>query len=143
MLTTYPDAVPALRSVRAAGYRVGVVGNQPSTIEAVIHALDVPLDLVASSETWGVHKPDPAFFARIAEELQLSPAEVAYVGDRLDNDVGPAAAAGMVAIFIRRGPWAWVQAGRSDPPEAARASAGGPNQPPWSRTICQTSSLSP
>ena len=53
------------------------------------------------------------------KELGLSPAEIAYVGDRLDNDVGPAAAAGMVAIFIRRGPWAWVQAGRDDPEEAA------------------------
>ena len=74
--------------------------------------------------SWGVHKPDPAFFARIAEELRLAPAEVAYVGDRLDNDVGPAAAAGMVAIFIRRGPWAWVQAGRSNPPEAAATIEG-------------------
>ena len=39
--------------------------------------------------------------------------------DRLDNDVEPAAAAGMAAIFIRRGPWGWIQAGRSDPPQAA------------------------
>jgi HAD superfamily hydrolase (TIGR01662 family) len=120
----YPDAVPALRSVRDAGYRVGVVGNQPTSVEAVLDALDVPLDLVASSASWGVEKPDPAFFARIAEELQLPPAEVAYVGDRVDNDVGPAAAAGMVAIFIRRGPWAWVQAGRSDPPEATASING-------------------
>ena len=111
--------MPALRAVRDAGYRVGVVGNQPKTIEAVIHALGVPLDLVASSDTWGVHKPDSAFFERVAKELDLLPAEIAYVGDRLDNDVGPAAAAGMVAIFIRRGPWAWVQAGRDDPDEAA------------------------
>ena len=50
------------------------------------------------------------------------PTEIAYVGDRLDNDVRPAAAAGMVAIFIRRGPGRWIQAGRSNPPEAARRS---------------------
>ncbi len=24
----------------------------------------------------------------------------------------------MAAIFLRRGPWAWIQAGRTDPPEA-------------------------
>ena len=115
----YPDAVPALVAVRAAGYRVGIVGNQPTTTDAVLAMLDVELDIAASSETWGVHKPDPAFFARIADELGLPPGEVAYVGDRLDNDVEPAAAAGMAAIFIRRGPWGWIQAGRDDPPQAA------------------------
>ena len=31
------------------------------------------------------------------------------VGDRLDNDVIPAARAGMAGIFLRRGPWAVIQ----------------------------------
>jgi HAD superfamily hydrolase (TIGR01662 family) len=120
----YPDAVPALGRLVAAGYRVGIVGNQPIRAEALFTALDVPLDFVASSESWGVQKPDPAFFARIAEEVRLPPEEIAYVGDRLDNDVRPAAEAGMAAIFIRRGPWAWIQAGRSNPPEAAATIEG-------------------
>jgi len=25
----------------------------------------------------------------------------------------------MVGVFVRRGPWAWIQAGRMDPPEAS------------------------
>ena len=41
------------------------------------------------------------------------------MGDRVDNDVSPAAAAGMRAVFLRRGPWAWLQAGRDPVPEAA------------------------
>jgi FMN phosphatase YigB (HAD superfamily) len=114
----YPDAIPCLTALAAAGYRLGVVGNQPSGAEAIFRDGPVPIELVASSATWGVAKPDPAFFARIASELGLAPDEVAYVGDRLDNDVGPAARAGMVAVFIRRGPWAWIQAGRTAPPEA-------------------------
>jgi FMN phosphatase YigB (HAD superfamily) len=68
-----------------------------------------------------VTKPDPAFFARIASELDLPPAAVAYVGDRVDNDVEPAARAGMRAIWIRRGPWAWIQAGREVPGAASAA----------------------
>lgn len=115
----YPDALPALAAVRSAGYRVGIAANQPSTTEALLARLAIPLDLAVSSETWGVHKPDPAFFARIAEELALPPEEIAYVGDRPDNDVEPAAAAGMTAIFIRRGPWAWIQAGHENPSQAA------------------------
>jgi HAD superfamily hydrolase (TIGR01662 family) len=114
----YPDAVATMRHVADAGYRIGIAANQPSRTEEILAGLDVPLALVASSETWGVHKPDPRFFARIVAELGLPPEEIAYVGDRLDNDVEPAAAAGMAAIFIRRGPWAWIQAGHENPPEA-------------------------
>lgn len=115
----YPDAMPCLAALATAGYRLGVVGNQPSGAEAIFRDGSVPIELVASSATWGVAKPDLAFFARILAELDLPPGEVAYVGDRLDNDIGPAARAGMVAVFIRRGPWAWIQAGRTDPPDAA------------------------
>jgi HAD superfamily hydrolase (TIGR01549 family) len=115
----YPDAVPCLRAVHEAGYRIGVVGNQPARAEAALASFDLPLDLMASSATWGVEKPDVRFFERIATELELPPAEIAYVGDRLDNDIRPAAAAGMQAIFIRRGPWAWIQQPTGEPPEAA------------------------
>jgi HAD superfamily hydrolase (TIGR01662 family) len=115
----YPDAIPALETALAAGYRVGIAANQPTRIEKLFNDLGLKLDFVAASETWGVHKPDPAFFERIVMELGVRPAEIAYIGDRLDNDVAPAAAAGMAAIFIRRGPWGWIQAGRSNPPDAA------------------------
>jgi FMN phosphatase YigB (HAD superfamily) len=115
----YPDALACLRAVVDDGYVIGIAGNQPSATERVLRSLDMPLALVAASESWAVHKPDVAFFRRIARELDLAPPEIAYVGDRLDNDVRPAAAAGMVAIFLRRGPWALLQAGRSEPAEAA------------------------
>jgi HAD superfamily hydrolase (TIGR01662 family) len=115
----YPDAIDCLRAVHDAGYRIGVVGNQPARAEAALAGLGLPIDLLASSNSWGVEKPDPRFFERIATELDLPAADIAYVGDRLDNDVRPAAAAGMRAIFIRRGPWAWIQAPVDDPPEAS------------------------
>jgi FMN phosphatase YigB (HAD superfamily) len=38
-----------------------------------------------------------------------SPGEVAYVGDRVDNDVLPALAAGLVPVHVRRGPWGRLQ----------------------------------
>jgi HAD superfamily hydrolase (TIGR01549 family) len=115
----YPDADRALAALHRRGYRLGIAGNQPSRTEALFRELDVPVELVASSATWGVEKPDVRFFTRIAEGFGLEPRSIAYVGDRLDNDVRPAAAAGLVAVFLRRGPWAWIQAGRGRPPEAA------------------------
>ena len=114
----YPDAGPCLSELRRAGYRVGLVANQPAWIEDALARLGLEVDVIAASERLGVAKPSPAFFSRVAGLLQLPPERIAYVGDRLDNDVLPARAAGMLAVFLRRGPWGVVHARR---PEAARA----------------------
>ena len=74
--------------------------------------------MIASSAGWGVSKPDPRFFAKVIEAAGEPPEAIAYVGDRLDNDVLPTLQAGMTAVFIRRGPWGWMHAER---PEIAQA----------------------
>ncbi len=110
----YPDALPCLRAARDAGYTVGLAGNQPAAAEAALDRLGLPVDFVVSSARWGVEKPSPEFFARMCTEVGMSPEQVAYVGDRLDNDVLPAKEAGMFAIFVRRGPWGHLHAHRAD-----------------------------
>jgi FMN phosphatase YigB (HAD superfamily) len=114
----YPDALRCLHALHEAGFLIGVAGNQPERAEAVLRGFDAPVDLIASSARWGVEKPSPRFFERIITELERPPAEIAYVGDRLDNDVLPAQAAGMLGVFIRRGPWGHIHATW---PEAAEA----------------------
>jgi HAD superfamily hydrolase (TIGR01662 family) len=102
----YPDALPAIAGLRAGGYRVAVLANQPAIRAAQLEAIGVHADVLAMSEALGVHKPDPAFFERALELMGgPPPGDVAYVGDRIDNDVRPARAAGMRAVWIRRGPW--------------------------------------
>jgi HAD superfamily hydrolase (TIGR01509 family) len=98
----YPDSLPVLRRLRASGIVVGAVGNTPVEAEELVRG---HVDFVGSSARWGVQKPAPEFFARVAEEAGYPPPEIAYVGDRVDNDIVPALAAGMVAVHIRRGPW--------------------------------------
>src|SRR6476469_8896985 len=39
----YPDAVDCLRAVHAAGYRVGIAGNQPARAEEALAGLGLPL----------------------------------------------------------------------------------------------------
>jgi HAD superfamily hydrolase (TIGR01549 family) len=106
----YPDAIPCLAALRERGYKVLIAGNQPIEAEASLARLDVPADLIASSAGWGVSKPDPRFFAKVIDAAGVPAESIAYVGDRLDNDVLPSLAAGMRAVFVRRGPWGWMHA---------------------------------
>ena len=74
----------------------------------LVKAIAVPLRKEITAETI------PALLAELAD---ARPAEVAYVGDRADNDVLPALAAGLVAFHLRRGPWGRLQ----ETPEGAVA----------------------
>jgi len=112
----YPDAWECLERVGELGFRVGIVGNQTETLEAWAREAALPADVISSSASLGVRKPDPAFFEKVAELMGHAAPELAYVGDRVDNDVLPAAAAGLVAVHVRRGPWGRLQ---RTPPEAA------------------------
>ena len=114
----YPDAGACLKRLRSLGYRVAVAANQPRRMMAASRELGIAADLMACSEEWGVEKPAPAFFRRLIEAAGLPAARIAYVGDRIDNDVLPAQRAGMVGVFLRRGLWGLRQAAL---PDAARA----------------------
>ncbi len=110
----YPDALDCLRAARAAGHVVGVAGNQPRGAAAALRAAGVDVDFVAASATWGVAKPSLEFFRRVVTETQTAARRVLYVGDRLDNDIRPASAAGLRTAWLRRGPWAYLQQPRAD-----------------------------
>jgi FMN phosphatase YigB (HAD superfamily) len=85
--------------------------NVGRALGPVVEHFGLDVDWAASSAELGVEKPSPQFFERLLEVAGRPGAEVAYVGDRIDNDVAPAAAAGMLAVHIRRGPWGYLQRG--------------------------------
>ena len=106
----YPDVVPALSALRGHGWRVVLAGNQPIRRAAQLAALALPVDDLVMSEQLGAEKPDPAFFAALLAHVGITePARVLYVGDRVDNDVLPAAEAGMAVCWLTRGPWGQLQ----------------------------------
>jgi HAD superfamily hydrolase (TIGR01662 family) len=106
----YPDAIPAMHALREQGYRLAVIGNQPAGRSEELRTLGVPADVFAMSAEMGVAKPMPAFFEQALERIGApEPGSVAYVGDRVDNDVIPATAAGLRAVWIRRGPWGFIE----------------------------------
>jgi HAD superfamily hydrolase (TIGR01549 family) len=105
----YPDVRPALEALRDAGLWVGIAGNQTIRAGGILRELQLPSDFIATSDDWGVSKPDPAFFEALAHAAPHKPEETLYVGDRLDNDIRPAIATGFKTVLIRRGPWATIQ----------------------------------
>src|ERR1700730_7789256 len=91
----YPDVRPALTRLRQDGLWVGIAGNQTVRAGRILRELDLPADLIATSDDWGVSKPDPGFFRKMIEVSPGGPDETLYVGDRLDNDIVPAARLGL------------------------------------------------
>lgn len=71
-------------------------------------ALELPVNVIGTSDGWGVEKPSRGFFERVADEAGVAAESVLYVGDRLDNDIRPAQEAGMATALVRRGPWGHI-----------------------------------
>ncbi len=114
----YPDVRRAFCELREMGLQVIVAGNQPTEAGPALSAMDLGADAIVISDDIGLQKPDPRFFAHVCSVAGAAPAEVMYVGDRVDNDVRPARTAGMVTVLLRRGPWGYLQ---SEWPDAALA----------------------
>jgi FMN phosphatase YigB (HAD superfamily) len=108
-----------MQALRDMGIWVGVAGNQTFRAGEILRGLSLPADLIATSADWHAAKPDSAFFAALLRAAPFQAEEIVYVGDRLDNDLKPAKAAGMRTAFIRRGPWGYIQARHPDMESAA------------------------
>lgn len=105
----YPDVRSALSKLRASGVWVGIAGNQTVRAGDLLRGLDLPTDFIATSDDWGVQKPDTLFFEKVFEASPANdPSEIVYVGDRIDNDLRPAKAVGLKTVHVQRGPWGWI-----------------------------------
>jgi HAD superfamily hydrolase (TIGR01549 family) len=104
----YPDARPTMAALRGMGIWVGVAGNQTSRAGEILRRLELPADMIATSDDWNAAKPDAAFFQALIDSAPYDAGGIVYVGDRLDNDLKPAKDAGLQTAFIRRGPWGYI-----------------------------------
>ncbi len=100
----FPDAMPALRELKALGYRLGVISNWEDWLAGLLEALGVTplLDVVVVSGAEGVEKPDPQIFHLALQQMEIPPARAVYVGDSPSHDVRPALALGMGAVLLDR-----------------------------------------
>ena len=106
----YADVVPCLDELRQLGFRIVIAGNQPRRRREQLASLGLAHDHLVTSEELGAEKPDRGFFARLLQVLEVdAPQDLLYVGDRVDNDLVPAAAFGFRTCWLRRGPWGHLQ----------------------------------
>jgi len=106
----YPDVRPALANLLGSGRRLGIAANQPAEAAVALRQMALPVEFMLISDEMRRWKPADDFFAAVVEATGAPPERIAYVGDRVDNDVIPAHRAGMVAVHLRRGPWGHLQA---------------------------------
>ncbi len=99
------ETVAALRGLRAAGWRVGVVTNGAPSQEAKLAHAGL-LDLVdgwAISDLVGHRKPHPAIFRAAAQRCGRPLAGAWMVGDHGPADIAGASALGLRSVWLRRG----------------------------------------
>lgn len=100
----YPEVKAVLASLQSAGFRIGIVSNSDEPRERALTSLGIEryFDVVISSCSVGVAKPDAAIFRRATDELAIDPRYTLYVGDDPMIDGAGAEAAGLAPVILDR-----------------------------------------
>ena len=100
----------------SARYPLVMVANQGLHVRGLLEAagLDRYFTKLLLSDELKIAKPDERIFRFALDELGLDPDRVAMLGDRLDLDIEPSRRLGMLAVRIRRGPFACQEPRRAE-----------------------------
>lgn len=100
----YPR-VPELLATLFREYKLGIIANQSIGTEKRLSRWGIKdyFTIVFASAEFGLSKPDPKIFAAALSEADCTPEEALMVGDRLDNDIGPAKAQGWCTTRVLQG----------------------------------------
>lgn len=100
----YPGAREKLAFL-SERFKLGVIANQSEGTERRLSQWDIKryFTVIFASAERGLAKPDPRVFAEVLSDAGCHPHEALMVGDRLDNDIGPAKAQGWSTARVLRG----------------------------------------
>ena len=100
----FPDVAPALSRLRQR-YALASLSNGNADLARI--GLDHIFNVSLNARQIGAAKPHPRCFERLAGELALDPAAIAYVGDDPQLDVAAARAAGLRTVWMNRRALPW------------------------------------
>jgi putative hydrolase of the HAD superfamily len=102
--TAYPDVEPALRDLRDRGMTVVIASNWDCSLPEWLRPAGILelVDGVVTSAEVGAAKPSPRVFERALGIAGVEPGEALHVGDKVDNDIEGAAAAGIRGVLLQR-----------------------------------------
>jgi putative hydrolase of the HAD superfamily len=102
--TAYPDVLPALGELRERGVVRVIASNWDCSLPDWLEPTGILelVDGVVTSAEVGEAKPSPRVFERALAVARVAPEEALHVGDKVDNDVEGAAAAGVRAVLLQR-----------------------------------------
>jgi putative hydrolase of the HAD superfamily len=100
----YPDVIPALDALSAAGIRLGVISNFVWGGAELIHELELAghFDVLVISARVGFQKPHRGIFEHALSAMRVAPERALHVGDSYTADVLGARRVGLNAVLIDR-----------------------------------------
>ncbi len=100
----YPDVLPALGRLKAAGVVTGLITNYDSRIYRLVESLGLAssLDSITIPASAGGTKPGRAIFGHALFRHRLAASEAGHVGDSLTDDYQGALEAGLHAVLLDR-----------------------------------------
>lgn len=102
--TPYPDVEPALHDLRERGMKLVIASNWDCSLPEWLGPPGILelVDGVVTSAEVGAAKPSPRVFERALGIAGVEPGEALHVGDKVDNDLEGAAAAGIRGVLLQR-----------------------------------------
>jgi len=91
-----------LRQLRQC-YRLGVVSNFYGNVAVLCKEAGFSdiMELILDSAMIGIEKPDPRIFQLAIRKLNLSPVDIAFVGDSFERDMVPTRGLDMKTIWLK------------------------------------------
>lgn len=99
-LHAYDEVEGTLAALAGTGFTLVAATNGNADLGT--HAFMAHVAHHQQAEGIGISKPNPEFFTRAVADTGGQPERALSVGDRVENDVTPARAAGLRAIFLDR-----------------------------------------
>lgn len=100
----FEDVVPTLEALTRAGFPLGVISNWDERLRPLLERLDLArwFGVMSISHEVGATKPSPAIYEHAVRGLGVPAGRVLHVGDRVEEDVRGAQAAGLSALLLDR-----------------------------------------